>query len=65
MLMDFGMVVAKEIGLKTLLMEIMKSNARMRRFGYKYGFTPLPCNEEDDMEEFELKINQAGCTETG
>jgi acetyltransferase len=65
LLMDFCMVVAKEIGLKTLLMEIMKSNARMRRFGYKYGFTPLPCNEEDDMEEFELKINQAGCTETG
>jgi acetyltransferase len=65
LLMDFCMVVAKEIGLKTLLMEVMKSNSRMRRFGYKYGFTPLPCNEEDDMEEFELRINQAGFKEAG
>jgi hypothetical protein len=28
----------------------------MKQFGYKYGFQRLPCNEEDDMEEFQLEI---------
>lgn len=56
MLMDFCIGVAKDIGLKTLLMEIMKSNTRMIRFGYKYDFQRLPDNEEDDMEELQLNI---------
>lgn len=56
LLMDFCMVVAKEIGVKYLLMEIMKSNPRMKQFGYKYGFQPLPSTDEEDMEEFQLKI---------
>ncbi len=58
-LMEFCMAVAKEIGLKTLLMEVMKSNARMKRFGCKFGFERLPSSKEDDMEEFEFKIDQA------
>jgi acetyltransferase len=60
LLMDFCIVVAKEIGLKTLLMEVMKSNERMKRFSYKYGFQRLPSGKEDDMEEFELKIGRSG-----
>jgi hypothetical protein len=60
--MEFGLMVAKEIGLKTLLMEVMKSNTPMKRFGYKYGFRRLPGTEEDDMEEVELRIVQPGET---
>ncbi|EKD34181.1 MAG: hypothetical protein ACD_75C02436G0001 [uncultured bacterium] len=56
MLMDFCIGVAKDIGLKTLLMEIMKSNTRMIRFGYKYDFQRLPDNEENDMEELQLDL---------
>ncbi len=56
MLMDFSIGVAKEIGLKTLLMEITKSNTRMIRFGYKYDFGRLPGNKDDDMEELQLEI---------
>lgn len=61
LLMDFCILVAKEIGLKTLLMEVLQSNERMKRLGYKYGFQPLPCDEEDDMVELQLKI----CREAG
>jgi len=56
MLMDFSIGVAKEIGLKTLLMEITKSNTRMIRFGYKYDFERLAGNKDDDMEELQLEI---------
>ncbi len=56
LLMDFCIRVAKEIGLKTLLMEIMKSNTRMIQFGYKYNFQLLPGNKEDDMEELQLRV---------
>ena len=56
LLMDFCLVVAKEIGLTALLMEVMKSNVPMIQFGYDYDFQRLPCNTEDDMETFELKI---------
>jgi acetyltransferase len=55
-LMDFCIGVAKEIGLKTLLMEIMKINTRMIHFGYKYNFERLPGIKEDDMEELQLDI---------
>jgi acetyltransferase len=56
MLMDFCIGVAKEIGLKTLLMEIMKSNTRMIHLGYKYDFERLPGIMGDDMEELQLEI---------
>ncbi|KJR99243.1 MAG: hypothetical protein VR65_17780 [Desulfobulbaceae bacterium BRH_c16a] len=56
MLMDFCIRVAKEIGIKTLLMEIMKSNTKMMQFGYKYDFQRLPVSKEDDMEELQLEI---------
>jgi len=59
MLMDFSIGVAKEIGLKTLLMEITKSNTRMIRFGYKYDFGRLPGNKDDDMEELQLEIGES------
>ncbi len=56
LLMDFCLVVAKEIGLKSLLMEVMKSNVRMIQFGYHYNFQLLPGSREDDMETLELRI---------
>lgn len=56
LLMDFCLVVAKEIGLTALLMEVMKSNVRMIQFGYAYHFQRLSCLKEDDMETLELKI---------
>ncbi len=55
-LMEFCIGVAKEIGLKTLLMEIMKSNTRMIHLGYKYDFERLPGIMGDDMEELQLEI---------
>ena len=58
-LMAFGLKVAGEIGLKTLLMLVMKNNVRMKRLGYKYNFRKLPGEKEDDMEEWQLKVNQA------
>lgn len=57
LLMDFCLVVAKEIGLTALLMEVMKSNARMIQFGYDYYFQRLSCNKEDDTVTMELKID--------
>lgn len=59
LLMEFCISVAKEIGLKTLVMEVMDNNERMKQFGYKYGFQPLPDNEDDVMVEFQLKIDGA------
>jgi acetyltransferase len=60
LLMEFCLVAAREIGLKTLLMEVMQNNTRMKQFGYKYGFQSLSCNKEDDMEEMQLSLNQTG-----
>ncbi len=57
LLMDFCLMVAKDIGLATLLMEIMKSNERMIQFGYDYDFQRLSYNKEDDMATFELQID--------
>ena len=56
LLMEFCLVVAKEIRLKKVLMEILKTNVRMIQFGYKYDFQRLPCNKEDDTETLELRI---------
>jgi acetyltransferase len=55
-LMDYCIMVAKEIGITTLLMEIMKKNFIMLNFGYKYHFKRLPSSEDDDMEEMVLDI---------
>ena len=58
-LMDFAMVVAKQIGFSTLFMEVMQSNTPMKRLSYKYDFHPLPCNNEGDIEEvLQLKIDR-------
>jgi acetyltransferase len=56
LLMDFCLMVAKEIGVTVLLMEVMKKNERMIQFGYDYDFQRLPCNKEDDMATLELEI---------
>ena len=55
LLMDFCIGVAKEIGLKTLLMEIMKSNTRMIRLGYRYGFSRTG-EKDEEMEEMHLEL---------
>jgi acetyltransferase len=55
-LMDYCISVAKEIGLKTLWMEILRQNSRMIRFGQKYGFKQIPGDKEDDMVEMVLDI---------
>jgi acetyltransferase len=58
-LMEFCLVVSKDLGLKALVMEVMKCNTRMKRFGYKYGFHRFPNTKEGDMEEvLQLKIGQ-------
>lgn len=56
LLMNFCLVVAERIRLTTVLMEVMKSNVKMKRLGLKYGFQSLPSNRESGMEELELKI---------
>ncbi|MGB3212729.1 MAG: GNAT family N-acetyltransferase [Desulforhopalus sp.] len=55
-LMNFCLILARKMGLTNVLMEIMKSNIRMKRMGCKYGFLQLPCNKEDYMQVMELKI---------
>lgn len=57
LLMVFCLGVAREIGLTTLLMEVMKRNVRMIRFAYRYHFHLLPGDQEDEMETLELKIS--------
>ena len=44
--------MAREIGIKTLLMEILNENKRMIKFGLKYDFKRVP----DDDEEMVLEI---------
>jgi acetyltransferase len=55
-LMNYCIFVAKEIGLKTLWMEILRENSRMIKFGLKYGFKRIPGDENDDMVEMVLDI---------
>ncbi len=57
LLMNFCIRVAKEIGLKTLLMEIMKGNTPMIRLGCRYGFERILNNRDDDMEEMYLELS--------
>ncbi len=55
-LMEYCITVAREIGIKTLLMEIMKNNHRMINFSLKYQFIRMPGSREDDMEEMVLEF---------
>lgn len=55
-LMDYCLAVAREIGIKTLWMEIMKDNSRMIKFGQKYHFKRLPVDEGGDMVEMVLEL---------
>jgi hypothetical protein len=48
--------VAREIGIKTLWMEIMKDNPRMIKFGQKYHFKRLPGDNGGDMVEMVLEL---------
>lgn len=55
-LMDYCLAVAREIGIKTLWMEIMKDNSRMIKFGQKFNFKRLPDDEGGDMVEMVLEL---------
>ncbi len=55
-LMEYCITTAKEIGVKTLLMEILRENQKMIRFGQKYGFHRIPGGGDDDMIEVILEI---------
>jgi acetyltransferase len=55
-LMDYCISVARDIGIKTLWMDVIKDNRRMIQFGRKYNFKTLPGSEEDDMVEMILDI---------
>lgn len=56
-LMEYCIDVARDIGLTTLWMEILKENTRMIRFGLKYGFTRIPDDEGGDMVSMRLVID--------
>jgi acetyltransferase len=55
-LMDYCITVARDIGIKTLWMDVIKENVRMIEFGNKYNFKQLDGPEEDDMVEMTLDI---------
>ena len=55
-LMDYCITVARDIGIKTLWMDVIKENVRMIKFGNKYNFRQLDGLEEDDMIEMILDI---------
>jgi acetyltransferase len=55
-LMEYCISVAKEVGVKKLLMEILKDNSRMIRFGQKYSFRRMEADGDDDMVEVMLDI---------
>ncbi len=55
-LMDYCISTAKEIGVRTLWMEIMMENRRMIRFGLKHGFKRIAGEEGGDMIEMMLDI---------
>jgi len=53
-LMEYSIAVAKEIGLKSLWMEILKTNRRMLVLGQKYGFKQA--YDEEDMVRVVLRL---------
>ncbi|MFH0785601.1 MAG: GNAT family N-acetyltransferase [Pseudomonadota bacterium] len=59
-LMDYCIAVARDVGIKTLWMDVIKDNWRMIKFGNKYNFKRLPGIEKDDMVEMILDIRSPG-----
>jgi acetyltransferase len=59
LLMEYCIAVAKDLGVKTLWMEINKDNWRMIKFGQKYNFARLPIVEGDDQVEMVLDLSQS------
>lgn len=53
-LMDYCIGVAREIGLKSIWMEILKDNIRMINFGEKYGFEQT--YDDEDMIKVALRL---------
>lgn len=54
MLMDYCLDIAKEVGLTTIWMEILKNNARMLAFARKYDFKQA--YDDEDMLRVVLKL---------
>jgi len=50
LLMQYCLAVAKEIGVKTLVMEILKENRKMIGFGRKFGFQTMGFDDEEMVE---------------
>jgi N-acetylglutamate synthase-like GNAT family acetyltransferase len=55
-LMDYCITVARDIGIKTLWMDVIKDDWRMIKFGNKYNFNQLAGFKKDDMVEMILDI---------
>lgn len=53
-LMEYSIGIAKEVGLKTLWMEILKNNHRMRALGQKFGFKQA--YDDEDMVRVVLQL---------
>ncbi len=53
-LMEYSIGIAKEIGLKSLWMEILKNNRRMLALGQKYGFKQA--YDDEDMVKVVLQL---------
>ncbi len=53
-LMEYSIGIAKEIGLKSLWMEILKNNRRMLALGQKYGFKQA--YDDEDMVRVVLQL---------
>jgi len=53
-LMEYSIGIAKEIGLKSLWMEILKNNHRMLALGQKYGFKQA--YDDEDMVKVALQL---------
>lgn len=58
-LMDYCIAVARDVGIKTLWMDVIKDNWRMIKFGNKYNFKRLPGVDKDDMVEMILDIHSS------
>ncbi|MFT5700218.1 MAG: acetyltransferase [Desulforhopalus sp.] len=57
--MDYCITVARDIGIKTIWMDVIKDNWRMIKFGNTYNFKQLPGVREDDMVEMILDIDSS------
>jgi hypothetical protein len=52
--MEYSIGIAKEIGLKSLWMEILKNNRRMLALGQKFGFKQA--YDDEDMVRVVLQL---------